>query len=97
MIDLNEELFLLAQAAKHYPASDPPHVCTFIRWALKGVGKDKVKLETVKIGGRRYTSRAALARFVARLTSGTDVAVLQPERVAEAHCRTERELDEEGF
>jgi len=97
MLDLNEELFLLTQAAKHYPASDPPHICTFIRWALRGVGKDKVKLETVKIGGRRYTSRAALARFVARLTSGTDAAVLQPGRVAVAHRQTERALDKEGF
>jgi hypothetical protein len=32
------------------------------------VGERRIKLETVKIGGRRYTSRAALVRFVARLT-----------------------------
>jgi hypothetical protein len=35
------------------------------RWALRGV--DGVKLESFKIGGRRYTTAEALDRFVARL------------------------------
>ncbi|MGE3174467.1 MAG: DUF1580 domain-containing protein [Planctomycetota bacterium] len=36
---------------------------TAIRWALRGA--NGVLLETVKIGGRRLTSEAALRRFIA--------------------------------
>lgn len=36
---------------------------TALRWALSGAAG--VRLETVKVGGRRLTSRAAVRRFVA--------------------------------
>lgn len=74
MLELNDELFPLTQAGRHWPLREPPSVCTVIRWATKGVGKERVRLETIKVGGRRYTSRAALARFVARLTGGVDAS-----------------------
>jgi hypothetical protein len=45
--------------------STKPSPATLSRWAFKGV--DGVKLETYKIGGRRYTTAEALDRFVARL------------------------------
>jgi len=38
-------------------------VSTVWRWAQRGVGG--VKLETVKIGGKKLTSRQALSRFIA--------------------------------
>lgn len=47
---------------------------TVTRWILNGVKggrvngqRPRVKLEAVRIGGRVYTTRQALARFVARL------------------------------
>lgn len=36
---------------------------TMARYIQKGIGG--VKLETIKIGGRRYTSKEAIARFIA--------------------------------
>ena len=45
--------------------STNPSTATMWRWAHRGV--DGVKLETFKIGGRRYTTAEALDVFVARL------------------------------
>ncbi len=45
--------------------STNPSPATLWRWAFRGV--DGVKLESFKIGGRRYTTAEALDRFVARL------------------------------
>jgi hypothetical protein len=94
MLELNEELFPLTMARKHYPAPSPPSACTFFRWALKGVGKDKIKLETVKIGGRRFTNRDALARFAASLTSVTAVREERDRQRTESFRRAERECTE---
>ena len=43
---------------------------TLRRWA--GLGLRGVRLETIKVGARRCTSREALQRFVRRLTEATD-------------------------
>lgn len=70
MIDMeSEDLLSLAEAAKILPGR--PHVSTLWRWATPGVGPDRTRLETISIGGRRFTSRQALARFVLAL-SGRD-------------------------
>ncbi len=97
MLELTDDLFPLGEAPRYYPGPRPPHVATFVRWALKGVGKDRVRLETVKIGGRRYTSVAALTRFVARLTGAAEAKEVLSRRRTEAYRRAERELDQEGI
>jgi hypothetical protein len=68
---LDEELHPLAKAGELLTCR--PHRSTAIRWADRGVRGSR--LETVTIGGRRYTSREALTRFIARLNgprSGND-------------------------
>ena len=62
MIDLSTETLVpWQQVAKHVPGS--PHVSTLHRWRLRGVrGK---KLETLLVGGTRFTSREAIDRFIA--------------------------------
>ena len=56
MISLqSEQLLTLAAAARHLPMR--PHVSTIWRWAATG------GLETVRLGGRVYTSAEALDRF----------------------------------
>jgi hypothetical protein len=66
MIDAGcEALLRLSEAAKVINPSRPPHVASVWRWALAGVRGQK--LETVVIGGQRWTSREAIARFVQRL------------------------------
>ena len=69
MIDTtNEQLLSLREAAASLPTR--PHLCTIHRWRLRGIGG--VKLGTVKIGGRRYTSAEELDRFIAATTAAAD-------------------------
>ena len=68
MIDLETETLIgFAEAAKHLPRSPAgrPATQTAARWSL--VGLHGVRLEAVRVGGRRYTSREACRWFVAAL------------------------------
>ena len=97
MIDPTEELIPLIDAVGHMPVSvRPPHVSTCVRWALRGVGSPRVRLETLKVGGRRYTSRAALARFIERLTGGEAGQAAADARQSLAMQRAKDDLDSEG-
>lgn len=60
---LHEQLVTLAEAGQGLP--NAPSRTTVWRWADTGL--DGVRLETVWLGGRRYTSREALWRFLERL------------------------------
>jgi hypothetical protein len=81
MIDVvHEELFRLAMAGRILNPHHPPHVATVHRWAGNGVRG--VKLEVIRVGGQRFTSREAVARFLAALNSSAAVPV-PPNRAAE--------------
>jgi hypothetical protein len=67
-----------------------------MRWALKGLAKGQIKLETVKIGGRRYTSRAALEAFAARLTEG-EGSPMSAQGSGASHCKAERDCERAGL
>ena len=61
MIDVNEETLLTAKdARKELPGR--PSINTIYRWFWKGVRG--IKLESVRVGGRVYTSKEACHRFV---------------------------------
>ncbi|MCH8970297.1 MAG: DUF1580 domain-containing protein [Planctomycetes bacterium] len=77
-ISLNENLIRIAEVPKHLPGR--PNVSTVYRWLNSG------KLESVMIGGRRWTSTEAIARFVDRSTSGAAT----PSEVSE---RRKREIE----
>lgn len=77
-----ESLLTLSQASKRVPGN--PHVSSLHRWRLQGV--HGVKLETVKIGGRRLTSAEALERFAARTTAAADGLSL-PMRTSKQRAR----------
>jgi hypothetical protein len=65
MVDLmREETIDLAAAARELPGK--PHPATIWRWYRHGLRGQR--LETVVVGGRRFTSREALARFVEAIT-----------------------------
>ena len=64
MIEALAATFVLLSKAGRLLSTNPSPA-TMWRWALKGV--DGVKLETFKIGGRRYTTAEALDLFLARL------------------------------
>lgn len=62
MIDhLTETLVNFQHAGRHIPGN--PALCTLHRWRLSGVRK--TKLETLLVGGIRYTSVEAISRFIA--------------------------------
>jgi hypothetical protein len=65
-IDINrEELISLAEVSRAVPGR--PALSTIWRWRLKGVRN--VRLETVVVGGRVYSSRQAVERFIAATTA----------------------------
>ena len=81
----NENIITLGEACR----AIPPHgvsTATMARWIQRGVRG--AKLATVVIGGRRYTSREAIARFVAAQnadqTPAPAITPAQRERQAKA-------------
>jgi len=67
-IDLRTEAVIsFPDAAKVLPAASRPSYATFWRWWRRGVRG--VKLETLLIGGKRYTTAEAMQRFVAALSA----------------------------
>jgi len=92
-MDASEKLLSLAQAT--HEVHGRPTVRTIWRWYLTGV--DGVRLETVKIGGRRYTSKEALERFQERLTNPTKSRPTDSARRAREIADAEAELQEAGF
>lgn len=96
MIDTTtEQLISFAEATKLIP--DHPHVSQVYRWAMRGLRG--VKLEWVRYGGRRYTSREALQRFSAAQTRADGGQAPVPQRsVRKKQIATaERELEAAGF
>ena len=57
-----EDLLSFAEATKRFPGRDKISLQSLHRYRLRGVRG--VKLETILIGGLRYTSKQAIARFV---------------------------------
>ena len=89
LIDVNHERLLsLADACKEIPGR--PHISTLHRWRLRGVRGHR--LETVLIGGRRFTSAEAIQEFIAATTAHEDgrrdLQIRQP-----SMANVERELD----
>ena len=69
MIDTDKEAIISLATAGRMCARDgnPASPVTLWRWATHGCGPTKIKLETVRIGGRTCTSREAVQRFIAAL------------------------------
>jgi len=59
-----ETLVEFQQAAGEFPGERRPALATLHRWRQRGVRG--VKLETLLVGGRRYTSKEAISRFIER-------------------------------
>jgi hypothetical protein len=98
MIDhTSESLLTFPEAAAALP--DRPHVSTVHRWRMRGI--NGIKLETIRIGGRRYTSQEALDRFIGAITSAVDG--LEPAKPTSRkhqlrrHEQAERELEAAGI
>lgn len=84
-----EDLVPVNQAAGLFPVRPAP--ATLWRWILRG--SRGVRLETLMIGGRRFTSRAAVARFIEGVTrAATPALAATPSTTArQRHAAAERE------
>ncbi len=87
----------LTAAAKTLPGQ--PHIATLHRWRLRGVRG--VRLETVLVGGRRFTTQEALQRFFSATTAATNGGESPEVRTnksrQQAIERAEAELREAGI
>ncbi|NLS94253.1 MAG: DUF1580 domain-containing protein [Planctomycetaceae bacterium] len=98
---LREDLISLHAAAKIYPRSTsgrPTHVCTVYRHTASGC--HGIILESIQCGGRRCTSREAVARFFQRLTIAAGKKNRQPNEISAAedvHADVEEALKAAGF
>ena len=98
MIELKSETLLtFQQAADSLPHK--PHLSTLHRWRLRGCRG--VKLETLLVGGIRFTSSEALQRFFNRTTAIAD-GTAQPEartssQRERAFSRAKAELEAAGI
>jgi hypothetical protein len=95
MIDVfRENIRSYSEAGQVVPGR--PHASTFARWATRG--RNGVRLETVVIGGRRYTALEALQRFFSRLSGGVAAEPPpQPASRARPDDSVERQLRAEGL
>ncbi len=103
MIDpLSETVLPFSRAVRHIPSlrsGRPVAPATLWRWSKEGVlarSGERVKLETIRVGGSSCTSLEALKRFFARL-SGREELVPATAPVGKAHEQSEAALDEAGI
>ena len=69
MIDVQtEQLLTIGEAARSLPGR--PNLSTLHRWRQRGIRG--IALETILIGGQRFTSREALQRFFDASTAAAD-------------------------
>lgn len=69
MIDTaTENIIPIPEVPAHVPSR--PHIATVWRWMQRGVRG--VKLETILIGGKRFTSAEAIQRFIEDSTAAAD-------------------------
>ena len=89
----DSDLVKLCEAQKHIPGR--PSRQTLWRWVQRGLRGGTVKLETIKVGGLRYTSLSAIAKFVKHLSAepGESLAEINHKAVAQSISL----LDEAGI
>lgn len=79
MITIDEQLLTVREAARLFPGrrGNPINISTIWRWMLDH--RRGVQLESIIVGGVRYTSRSAIQRYIERLN---------PEQAAAPSIRT---------
>ena len=88
----------LSRVPRTLSATYPVSYATVTRWRLKGVGHPRVRLAATKIGGRWYTTPAALDEFITAVTRQSQASC--PEVNWPTHRRSRRVatmLDDEGI
>jgi hypothetical protein len=93
MLDLSRETPIrITEAHRYVPGS--PSRPTVERWRLRGIRG--IRLETVLVGGRRYTTEEAIDRFLTACNGGQPVLPTSERRAAEI-ARVDRECQAAGL
>jgi len=84
---LNETLLLFSELSKlvRPPGQRPIHISTLMRWRQTGIRG--IQLEAVRLGGRWFTSEAAVSRFIARLSEAKPLPISPPSQQSKAYIR----------
>ena len=90
---ISDYLISLSQATRSLPTRPSP-ACMW-RWYRKGV--NGIRLETVVVGGRRYTTKAAWTEFVRRTTAAANREPPKKEDAPERTASTRRKLKDAGL
>lgn len=87
---LNEELLTFGKAARRARPKDSPPAApsTICRWHAKGIAG--VRLETLCMGGTRYTSAEALQRFFSAITQARDEQCSAEDTTSVSGTRSQR-------
>ena len=94
MIDIEtEDLVLLKELPKRLPQRSGKPVATSTLWRWSTTGVKGVQLETILVGGQRYSSLEAFRRFVA---AGNQGKVARPDPVKSSE-RANQLLDQKGW
>jgi len=86
------------QAAAYLPFGYRPSLSTWWRWSRHGIGG--IILETLKIGGKRYTTAGAIQRWVSALSAATNGEPSRhrtPAQRQREHDRAAAELAADGI
>lgn len=97
MIDaLQENVISIPTAARLFSVEGShPDPRTLWRWAQRGCGNPRVYLELIRVGGKTYTSREAVSRFLAALNRKPQ-STSTPRQKSWALQQAERELAAAG-
>ncbi len=91
-----EELLTLREAASAFPGKKKLGLATLFRW-IASPGVRGAVLETVTIGRARYTSRQAIARFIAAQNQSKAVTPgITPDQRRRQSAAARRELERSG-
>jgi hypothetical protein len=93
---MSRDFLTLTQAALELPGR--PHISTLHRWRLTGI--KGIKLNTVRVCGKRMVDRLSLQEFIDSVTAAADGAHPQAETPVQhqrAIERAEKRADELGL
>ena len=66
MLSTSAEHYLtISEASKNIPGR--PSVSTIWRWINKGIGANSIKLKSIRVGGKRYTTSEMIDEFLIEL------------------------------
>lgn len=99
LISLNQarNLPALKRTGRGDQRPDPATLHRWCRDGVRGADGSRVRLESVRVGGKRMTTSIAVERFITRLNRGGPAPLAEADAVKIAHEQSEAELNAAGI